>query len=212
MNICPLPPTAWAGSFNQAGFDQASFSQASFNNDIRQVFDRLLDGSLFSQRDSDDSSVVTSRWVPRVDAKGEGDPFVLHADLLGIASADIEFSLDKGILSIKGERSSETSVEIDRFARIGRRSGASIAASHCPTARIRRHPGGYNSVLELSIPKRPESSPRWIRWAATMASEPTAAQPTAAQMLAPGARDPANGRLRSRRRPRANSRRLGRVR
>ena len=94
--------------------------QASFRNEIKQAFDRMLDGNLFDQADSDDSSVVTSQWVPRVDVKEENDRFVLYADLPGIDPDDIEVSMDKGILTIKGERSGESSQQSDRFSRIER--------------------------------------------------------------------------------------------
>src|SRR5687768_770639 len=65
-------------------------AQTRMQNEIRQAFNRLLDGNLFEQDESDDSSVVTSQWVPRVDVKEEQDRFVLYADLPGIDPDEIE--------------------------------------------------------------------------------------------------------------------------
>lgn len=139
--------------------------QASFQNEMKQAFDRLFEGSFFDQGESDDSSVVTSQWVPRVDVKEENDRFVLYADLPGIDPNDIEVSMDKGILTIKGERSSETSTETERFSRIERRYGSfhrrfALPDSANPEGIEAR---GRNGVLEISIPKRPETAPRRIQ-------------------------------------------------
>jgi HSP20 family protein len=138
--------------------------QASLQHDMKQAFDRLFEG-FFDQGDSDDSSVVTSQWVPRVDVKEENDRFVLYADLPGIDPNDIEVSMDKGILSIRGERSSETSSQTERFSRIERQYGSFHRRFALPDSAdpdgIQAH--GRHGVLEIVIPKRAESAPRRIQ-------------------------------------------------
>ncbi|MDB6163090.1 MAG: heat-shock protein [Xanthomonadaceae bacterium] len=140
-------------------------AQGRMQNDLRQVFDRLLQGNFFDQDESDDSSVVTSQWVPRVDVKEEQDRFVLYADLPGIDPDEIDVSMDKGILTIKGERNSETSEQTDRFSRIERRYGSFYRRFALPDSAnpegIQAH--GRNGVLEITIPKRPEAAPRRIQ-------------------------------------------------
>lgn len=139
--------------------------QASFQNEIRQVFDRLFEGGPFDQAGADDSSVVTSQWVPSVDVREENDRFVLYADLPGIDPQDIEVSMDKGMLTIKGERRSETSSETERFSRVERRYGSFHRRFALPDSAdpdgIRA--SGRHGVLEITIPKRPESAPRRIQ-------------------------------------------------
>lgn len=139
--------------------------QNALQEEFRQLFERFLEASPFDQRDTDDSSVVTSQWVPRVDVKEEKDRFVLYADLPGIDPDDIEVSMDKGILTIKGERSSETTQETDRFSRIERRYGSfhrrfALPDSADPDGIQAR---GRHGVLEIVIPKRPEIAPRRIQ-------------------------------------------------
>ena len=133
-----------------------------FQNEMRQAFDRFFRGEVFDQGSTDDSAVVTSQWVPRVDVKEEKDRFVLFADLPGIDPDDIEVSMDKGILTIKGERSSESTQETDRFSRIERSYGSfhrrfALPDSADPEGIQAR---GRNGVLEIVIPKRAESAPR----------------------------------------------------
>src|SRR5690606_31053307 len=78
-------------------------SELALHEEIKQVFDRFL-----GEQDTDASAVVTAQWVPRVDIKEEAERFVIYADLPGIDPQDIEIQMDKGILSIKGERKSES--------------------------------------------------------------------------------------------------------
>jgi len=39
-----------------------------------------------------------------VDIKEEDDRYLLHADIPGVKPTEIEVSMDKGVLSIRGER------------------------------------------------------------------------------------------------------------
>lgn len=84
----------------------------ALQNEIKHVFDRFFE----QNGETDESAVVTAQWVPRVDVKEEANHFVLYADLPGIDPAQIEVQMDKGILSIKGERKGESSTETERFA------------------------------------------------------------------------------------------------
>lgn len=132
---------------------------------IKQIFDRLFEGSLMQSGSSDESSVVTSQWVPLVDIKEEGDRFVLYADLPGVDPQDIEVQMDKGMLTIKGERQSEAIVESERFSRVERRHGSfhrrfALPDSADPDGITA---SGHNGVLQIVIPKRPETTPRRIQ-------------------------------------------------
>ena len=54
--------------------------QGAMKDPVKQIFDRLLEGNFF-QNTADESSIVTSQWVPRVDIKEEAHRFLLHADI-----------------------------------------------------------------------------------------------------------------------------------
>ncbi|MGV6851584.1 MAG: Hsp20/alpha crystallin family protein, partial [bacterium] len=77
-----------------------------------------------NSRDNDDQSdVVTSDWAPRVDIKEEKERFVLKADIPGVDPKDIEVSMEKGVLTVKGERTFEDTNETDNYTRIERTHG-----------------------------------------------------------------------------------------
>jgi HSP20 family protein len=140
---------------------QAWPAQARIHDDLKQIFDRFLN----TGDSPDESAVVTSQWVPRVDIKEEADRFLIFADLPGVDPQDVEVLMDKGILSIKGERRSEVVEQSERFSRIERRYGSFHRRFALPdTADADGITAtGHNGVLEIAIPKRPESTPRRIQ-------------------------------------------------
>jgi HSP20 family protein len=134
--------------------------QVGFQDELKQVFDRF-----FGEGESDQSNVVTSQWMPRVDIKEENERFVIFADIPGVDPNDIEIHMDKGILSIKGERRNESREENERFSRVERSHGMFYRRFALPDS---ANPDGIsasgnNGVLEISIPKRPETTPRRIQ-------------------------------------------------
>lgn len=142
-------------------YQQAWPAQARIHDDLKQVFDRFLNNT----DNPDESAVVTSQWVPRVDIKEEANRFVILADLPGVDPQHVEVLMDKGILSIKGERNREVAEQSERFSRIERRYGSFHRRFALPdTADAEGITAtGHNGVLEVIIPKRPESTPRRIQ-------------------------------------------------
>ncbi|MBB1473324.1 Hsp20/alpha crystallin family protein [Luteimonas sp. MC1782] len=130
-----------------------------------QLFDRLFGGNLMGETGNDESSVVTSQWAPRVDIKEEHDRFVLYADIPGVDPKDIEIQMDKGLLTLKGERSSVTREEGEQFSRIERSHGIFHRRFALPDSADpdRISASGEHGVLEIVIPKRPETTPRRIQ-------------------------------------------------
>lgn len=128
-------------------------------NELRGVFDRF-----FSADDADQSNVVTSQWTPRVDIKEEDKRFVILADIPGVDPKDIEIHMDKGILSLKGERHAESKEENGQFTRVERMHGTFYRRFALPDSADAEGitAKGHNGVLEISIPKKPETTPRRI--------------------------------------------------
>jgi HSP20 family protein len=129
-------------------------------DEIKQVFDRF-----FGEEESDQSNVVTSQWMPRVDIKEEEKRFVIFADIPGVEPKDIEVSMDNGILSIRGERKADTTGEGGKLTRIERAYGQFYRRFALPDSADPEGitASGKNGVLEISIPKRPETTPRKIQ-------------------------------------------------
>ncbi len=135
-------------------------AQYGWPNDFKQLFERVLHDA-----DADQSNVVTSQWAPRVDIKEEDGRFVIYADVPGVEPADIEIHMDKGILTIKGERKTANDEESTRFSRIERAQDVFHRRFSLPDSADADAiaASGRNGVLEISIPKKPETTPRRIQ-------------------------------------------------
>lgn len=132
----------------------------AMQDEIKQVFDRFFNGE-----DTDQSNVVTSQWAPRVDIKEEDGRFVIFADVPGVDPKEIEVSMDKGILSIRGERKAFGSEQKDgRFTRVERSHGLFYRRFALPDSADAEQitATGRHGVLEIAIPKKPETTPRRI--------------------------------------------------
>lgn len=128
-------------------------------HELRGAFDRF-----FSAEDTEPSNVVTSQWAPRVDIREEDKRFVILADIPGVDPKQIEVHMDKGILSLKGERPPESKEQDGKFTRVERTYGNFHRRFALPDSAdadgitaVGRH-----GVLEISIPKKPETTPRRI--------------------------------------------------
>jgi HSP20 family protein len=126
---------------------------------LQQAFDRF-----FAGEDADQSSVVTSQWAPRVDIREEDKRFVIAADIPGVDPSSIEINMDKGILAIRGERVSGFEEQGGKFTRIERSQGTFHRRFALPDSADADHISatGKHGVLEIVIPKKPESTPRRI--------------------------------------------------
>ncbi|MGA8279228.1 MAG: Hsp20/alpha crystallin family protein [Rhodanobacteraceae bacterium] len=137
----------------------ARYTPWNIQDEFNQAFERFL-----SPGDSDQSSVVTSQWTPHVDIKEEDKRFVILADIPGVDPNDIEISMDKGILTIKGERKSESRDSNGSLTRVERSQGLFYRRFALPDSADADgiSASGKHGVLEISIPKKPETTPRRI--------------------------------------------------
>lgn len=126
---------------------------------------------IFSQLDQalgfiDPSSMATCAWVPRVDIRETPEAFLIQADLPGVDPDAIEIHMDKGVLTIKGERSvAQPDVSEGVFGmRLERQCGTFHRRFGLPDSANAENiqASSKNGVLEVSIPKQPETKPRRI--------------------------------------------------
>ena len=130
---------------------------------LTDELNRMLDQR--STRHTDEAgNVVASDWVPAVDIREESDSFVIYADIPGVDPADIDVHMEKGMLSICGERSKITKEEQDGFKRTERARGTFLRRFSLPDSADadRISAKCKNGVLELVIPKHEKLQPRKI--------------------------------------------------
>ena len=135
-------------------------------NLFERIQDELNRAGLLTQDtvEGDNSHVVTSSWRPAVDIREEPSRFVILADLPGVDPKDIEITMDKGVLTIKGERVSEKEETREGYKRVERMHGTFYRRFSLPDTADAEHieAKGKNGVLEIVLPKHAEVQPRKI--------------------------------------------------
>ena len=122
--------------------------------------------SLFSRSGSTDSSSATAAWVPATDIAEYPDRFELAVDLPGVNLENVDLSLEKGMLTISGDRNplkavgEETPIR-HRTERVeGRFHRRFILPESVDSDNVKA--SGETGVLRITIPKAPAVQPRRI--------------------------------------------------
>ena len=125
---------------------------------------RDLDRLLTAPGGNDDAQQVVTEWTPPVDIREEEKQFVLQADLPGVDPKDIEITLEKGVLTIRGRRELATRDDKSGFRRVERVTGDFYRRFSLPdTADSQSVTARFNAgVLEVAIPNQAQVLPRKI--------------------------------------------------
>ena len=133
-------------------------SDRSLNNLHRSI------SNIFDERLFPSVATESTEWAPRVDILEEENHYLLKADLPGVDDKDLEITLDKNVLTIKGQRSAEVETETKSVTRRERFTGEFVRKFTLPETANGQAITAQNThgVLTLTIPKREESQPRKI--------------------------------------------------
>ena len=104
-------------------------------------------------------------WAPSVDVEEKDNSYLIKADLPGVAKEDIEVKLENGVLSIRGEKKTETETgEGTKKHRKERFHGTFARSFTLPEAvKADEVDASYkDGVLSLVIPKMDQPKPKSI--------------------------------------------------
>lgn len=134
----------------------------SMLDQLRREMDRAFEGRLSTGGEG--STIATSDWVPAVDIKETEDCFEIHADIPGVDPKDIDVHMEHGMLTIKGEKKTESKEEREGYKRVERSYGSFYRRFSLPeTADADKISAkSKNGVLEITIPKQEKMQPRKI--------------------------------------------------
>ena len=126
---------------------------------LRRDMDRF-----YAPARDDETRVVGSSWSPAVDIKEEDNRYVLHADIPGVQAEDIEVSMDKGVLTISGERKHESQESGEDYHRLERSHGVFTRRFSLPDSvdADNIQASSKDGVLELVLPKAASVEPKKI--------------------------------------------------
>jgi HSP20 family protein len=110
------------------------------------------------------AQLANTSWAPSVDISENEKAFSLHADIPGVNPDEIEISMERGVLTIKGERNSEKVEEGEKFRRVERQRGSFSRSFTLPdnvdTDNIEA--ACAHGVLTVTIPKQEAAVSRRI--------------------------------------------------
>lgn len=129
-----------------------------FHNEI----EHMLDPEARAQ--SGFPALATTQWLPALDVEETEEAYRISADVPGTSPEDIDITLEKGVLTLKGERKSEHTAEDGGARHVERSHGSFIRRVSLPDtadtenieARVEQ------GVLRLNIKKKAESKARKI--------------------------------------------------
>lgn len=128
-----------------------------------EIMDRLWNAH--AGQLSNDETTAAADWSPAVDIKEEAERFVIHADVPGVDPKDIDISMEDGVLSLSGERKSESRSEKDGWKRTERLTGRFLRRFTLPEGTDAEgiSAQGSHGVLEIVIPKQAKVAPKKIQ-------------------------------------------------
>lgn len=129
---------------------------------LRDEMNRLFDVS-FPGEGSRDASLF-SGWSPALDVYQDKDNVFVKAELPGMKKEEIDISLEKGVLSISGERKHEEESGEGENYRSERYFGKFHRSIALPTPFDAEHvKASYtDGVLTVKLPKSEEAKPKQI--------------------------------------------------
>ena len=131
--------------------------------DMEEMFERFNRPLGWRQRGGQEI-MAGGDWVPRVDIAETDKEFIIKADLPEIKKEDISITVDKGVLTLRGERKQEKEEKDKKFHRIERLYG-SFTRSFTLPANVdgtKVDASFKDGILQLTIPKTKETKPKEI--------------------------------------------------
>ncbi len=127
---------------------------------LQREFNRLF-GTAF---DSQTGAAPARRWVPAIDVVEEGERYLLRADLPGLSERDVAIEVSEQILTVSGERGSESEERKQNYYRLERSTGSFSRSIRLPRGIDPEaiEASFANGVLEVSIPKPEQVKPRRV--------------------------------------------------
>jgi HSP20 family protein len=131
----------------------------SIQNELNRLFGRTYAGT-----EAGPGTGTSGAWVPPLDIFETKDHYVVTMELAGIASEDVDLSVEDSTLTVSGDRKFYSDVPEEAFHRVERRYGAFVRSLSLPaTANAQDIKASFDKgVLTIEVPKREEAKPKKI--------------------------------------------------
>lgn len=116
----------------------------------------------FPRRLFGNGDIALPDWSPEVDISEDEKEYLVKADLPEMKKEDVKVTIEKGVLSISGERKSEKEEKKKRFHRVERSYGKFLRTFTLPEdADGKKIAAEFkDGVLKVRLPKSPAAKPK----------------------------------------------------
>lgn len=123
-------------------------------SELHQALDRMFESSWLERESLLNDEVITN-WIPTLDVKEEENQYIISADVPGVEPKNIDISINKGILTIKGHKETETKDKQGNYVHIERSQGSFYRSLYLPNATDTSKviAKSKNGVIKITIPK-----------------------------------------------------------
>jgi len=129
---------------------------------LRDEMDKIF--NQFTTRTFDSEETPEVDWSPRVDITENENSYVVKAELAGLSKDDVKITMKEDVLTIRGEKKSETKSENENVHLLERRYGRFVRAFRLPSSvNSKKIDATFkDGILTLSLPKAEEAKPKEI--------------------------------------------------
>lgn len=132
--------------------------------DVQNRLSNLFGRSPMKRGDGEDESFTATEWAPLVDIIEDDKEYLVKAELPEVRKEDVHVAVEKGTLTIRGERKFEKEEKNKRYHRVERGYGSFVRSFVLPdvadaakvTAEFK------DGVLRVHLPKTDIARPRQI--------------------------------------------------
>jgi HSP20 family protein len=125
---------------------------------LQRELDRVFNGWRSLAPNGEEPMTITE-WSPAVDIVEDEKEFVVKAELPEVNKGDLKVTVERDILTIRGERKSEKEEKGKKFHRIERSYGSFLRSFSLPeeTEAGKIHSEYKEGLLTVHLPKSPEA-------------------------------------------------------
>jgi len=124
----------------------------------------VLNGRSTPREDREEAMAASADWIPQVDVVETEAEYLLSAELPGVDKQDVKLSIERGVLTLSGQREQPKEETGRRYHRVERAYGRFARSYTLPelvdeqrlTAEFR------NGVLTVHLPKSEKAKPKSI--------------------------------------------------
>jgi HSP20 family protein len=131
---------------------------------LQERMNRMFDESYRGGRQAGEDWALGGSWAPAVDIYEKDGNIVLQAELPGLDPKDVDVRVENNVLTLRGQRKLDESVNKDNYHRVERSYGSFTRSFTLPnvvdTDKIQAN--YKDGVLRLTLPTKEEAKPKQI--------------------------------------------------